>query len=329
MSDQDGSHPRFHPDLDGFWCFPKFSRARRPEHLMLWCGLNDFRLTGDAETPAPDEKFNKDLTHFDSITSKLALVPTDLIKLRCNEDVQIVAGLDQSEAHMRWRSVVARAYWEAWRVAEGHAAEIRAIDAIYEIFNELKPRERVFFDSLEQGLALLEKVRWGNKGDYQDARENLQDGRRGAAWVLGKMRDVSGRRLERGSYPDVGRLFFATRLAEAFSLCTGTAPPFHMQSTDQDSTGWFGFLAASEQLSQLAGGISFQGHDALMRTIAEVDARKNRINDLADLPKPDFNDGYRGQVFRNVELGHLQSVGIMIDYKVPARDPRLIRSARR
>lgn len=324
MSKRAEAPVRFYPEQDGFWCFPKFRTARRPEHVMLWCGLNDYSLSDSNGAPAPEEMFRQDLEIFDGVTSRLALCSDRHIRRLCDEDIQLVAGLDQSEAHMRWRSVVARAYWEAWRVAEGHAAEIRAIDTIDEIFNDLKPLERKFFDSLEQGLELLENVRWGEESDYQIAWDDLQAGRRGAGWILGRMLEVSGRKLDRGSYPEIGRLFLATRLAEAFALCTGTSPPFSRGPTDRDSTGWFGFLSATERVLGLPNKASSQGHDALMRAVADIGERKWRIEGLAKLSQ----SGMEADCDRGFIIGNLQSVGILSDYKVPLKDPRL-RSAGR
>ena len=205
------------------------------------------------------------LEALDKLADEMSWVPRDRLHPSVDNRIRHLLALGEENPRRRLRTVVARAYSEAFRVEtayqrrmhdpkeskylakklRGVVQELRGsypeeecdnaaspafpeVDGVPEIEDEQYPRELWFTGLLERTLEVLERRPMVDPSFIAQWRDAY------APRIISELTDLvllleqySPATLRKGAHEKIGRTFFLIRLAEAFSLLTSQRPSFH------------------------------------------------------------------------------------------------------
>lgn len=278
----------------GFQAFKGYENALTPAEVKARCGLAP---TQGAHPRCVEAAIGE-------LRDLISELPAEGV-FTIDPKLHLVFGLDRRARAAQFLVTIARAYEEADILAGNYSNHLAALARGPLLKAKLRKARAVLGDDFEFELAAaLAATRWPPP-DHTEAKgifKEVQD-------ATGALREyesiLDGSEPRRGvQKPDLPRLFFAMRLAEAFAFHTGMVPGLHASRSRRNvrPPAWLRFLSTALEIVSLPSRAS--GLDHLLRQVGK-------------LPM--------AHVLKRLALGHalqladLQSEAIKRDYSAPAR----------
>jgi hypothetical protein len=292
------------PTVPGNAAPARFANGWKPPELVWqWAG---FRPGSDGRRcPA---KVAAALGQLDALASDGRWLRARDLRYLIDKRTASVLALNEADPARRLRMAALQAYEEAYRVDTAHRQRMAELRRARDLASEILPAEDSLSALLAEGLPILDRWRWDNAASGR--RESWSEVQMYLREIALQLRGLANLRHVRGNIEKTGRTFLLIRLGEIFALMTGDAPKFY--AADSGNSRWHRFVSLVFSCTELPG--RDQGIDQALRKIArEMELHRWTIEDLADRSAAVA----RGErPCKHVEYGELQSVGLLIDYKL-------------